>query len=86
MSQEGSTSSRSVPPQSPADALPAGAPAWVTADLIARTIRVWQRYYTVQLTTDDALAMILNVAGLIEVFAQGDRHETIRCLGSGEQP
>lgn len=86
MSQEDSTSSRSVPPQSPGHALPAGAPAWVTADLIARTIRVWQRYYPTPLTVDDALAMILNVAGLIEVFSQGDRHEAIRCLGSGEQP
>lgn len=85
MSQEDSTSSRSVSPQSATHALPAGAPAWVTADLIERTIRVWQRYYAVQLTTEDALVMILNVAGLIEVFSQGDRHETIRCLGSGEQ-
>lgn len=85
MSQEDSTSSRFVPPQSATHAPPTGAPAWVTADLIARTIRVWQRYYDVQLTMEDALAMILNVAGLVEVIAQGDRHETIRCLGSGEQ-
>ncbi len=86
MSQEDSTSSRPAPAQSPAHSLPAGAPAWVTADLIERTIRVWQRFYTVQFTIEDALAMILNVAGLVEVFSRGDRHEAIRCLGSGEQP
>ena len=65
---------------------PAGAPKWVTAELVDRTIKVWQRFYPTPLTIEDALAMILNVAGLVEVFAQGDRHETIRGLGSGEQP
>lgn len=65
--------------------VPAGAPKWVTAELVERTIKVWQRFYAAPLTVDDALAMILNVAGLVEVFARGDRHEAVRCPGSGEQ-
>jgi hypothetical protein len=53
--------------------VPAGAPSWVTAELIGETIRVWQPYYADRLTVDDALAMILNVAGLCDVLAEGTR-------------
>ena len=49
---------------------PAGAPTWVTAELIEKTIRVWQRFYEAPLTVDDALGIILNVSGLVEVFSQ----------------
>jgi hypothetical protein len=50
---------------------PSGAPSWVTADLIKQTIKVWQRFYPTPLTADDALAIILNVAELIDVLSQG---------------
>ncbi|MDA1015162.1 MAG: hypothetical protein O3A00_12005 [Planctomycetota bacterium] len=36
-------------------AVPPGAPSWVTAELIADTLRVWQRYYDRRLTPDDAV-------------------------------
>lgn len=52
---------RSVPP---------GAPDWVTADLIEKTIRVWQPYYADPLTPEDALAIIQSVGRLIEVFSE----------------
>lgn len=49
---------------------PAGAPPWVTPELIEKTIKVWQRFYEAPLTTDDALGIILNVSGLVEVLSQ----------------
>lgn len=63
-------------PPSPRSALavPPGAPRWVTADLIAKTIRVWQRYYPEPLTADDALSMIINVGNLFDVLGtESDR-------------
>jgi hypothetical protein len=48
--------------------IPRGAPSWVTPDLIAETIRVWQPYYDARLTTDDALGMIVNVGHLFDVL------------------
>ncbi|MEX2167746.1 MAG: hypothetical protein WD851_00420 [Pirellulales bacterium] len=49
---------------------PAGAPTWVTPELIEKTIRVWQRFYEAPLTAEDALGIILNVSGLVEVLSQ----------------
>jgi hypothetical protein len=51
--------------------VPAGAPAWVTAELLEHTLRVWQPKYNVPLTPDDALAIILNVGRLFEVLSRG---------------
>ncbi len=66
--------------------VPAGAPAWVTAELISKTILVWQPFYENPLTSDDALAMIMNVAVLWDTFAGECRHETVRCPGPRQQP
>ncbi len=49
--------------------VPSGAPAWVTTELIERTIRVWQPYYATPLTPEDALAIIQSTGQLIELFA-----------------
>jgi hypothetical protein len=46
------------------DGVPPGAPGWVTRELIELTIRVWQPYYQVLLTAEDALAMIQSVGRL----------------------
>jgi hypothetical protein len=51
--------------------VPAGAPSWVTTQLIEDTIRVWQPYYVEPLTTEDALAIILGVGRLVDVLARG---------------
>ncbi|MGD9645989.1 MAG: hypothetical protein AB7U73_09760 [Pirellulales bacterium] len=51
--------------------VPTGAPAWVTAELIERTIQVWQPYYPDPLTDDDALAIIQSVGCLIDVLSKG---------------
>jgi hypothetical protein len=52
------------------DVAPPGAPAWVTPALIAQTIKTWQPYYETRLTSDDALAMILNVGQLFAALWQ----------------
>jgi len=52
---------------------PPAAPAWVTPALIAQTIETWQPYYETRLTSDDAVAMILNVSRLLGVLSQPDR-------------
>jgi hypothetical protein len=49
-----------------------GLPAWITPDLIHDTIRVWQPFYKVTLTWEDAVAMLKNVAALSRVaFVRG---------------
>ena len=47
--------------------LPAGAPRWVTPELLADTLRVWQPYYG-NLTSHDALSIITNVGNLFDVL------------------
>jgi hypothetical protein len=56
-----------VPPGNLALAVPAGAPRWVTPELLADTLRVWQPYYG-SLTSQDALAIIMNVGSLFDVL------------------
>jgi len=53
--------------------VPRGAPSWVTPELIAHTLRVWQPYYASPLTPEEALAMIQAAGGLIEVLSTGDK-------------
>lgn len=48
--------------------VPAGAPAWITADLIADTIATWQPYYADPLTLEDALAILLSVGRFLDVL------------------
>jgi hypothetical protein len=48
--------------------VPAGAPRWVTSEIIADTLQVWQRYYDENLTADDALAIIGNVGRLYDTL------------------
>ena len=49
--------------------VPSGAPIWVTSELIADTLDVWQPYYQAPLTVDDALEMLLGAANLLRVMA-----------------
>lgn len=42
-------------------------PDWITPELIARTIAVWQPYYATELTPADAAAMILDVGRMFAV-------------------
>lgn len=39
---------------------PPGLPAWITPELVERTIAVWQPYYAGTLSTDDAIEILRN--------------------------
>jgi hypothetical protein len=70
----------------PQAVVPAGAPSWVTPDLIEHTLRVWQPFYQQQLIPEDALEMIRGVAGIVEVLSSGADHETVRRISPRQQP
>ena len=53
------------------DAVPAqDGPDWLTPELLAETLRVWQPYYDAPLTERDALAIVANVAGLLDALEE----------------
>ena len=60
-------------------------PAWITADLIAETLRVWQPYYAPPLTPEDAIGILLNVGNLFGVLSGVNKHETICRISAGQQ-
>jgi len=49
--------------------VPAGAPDWITPELIEATIRVWQPYYQAIVTPEEAVTMILNVGRLFNALS-----------------
>ena len=49
--------------------VPAGAPDWITPELIEATIRVWQPYYEAIVTPEEAVTMILNVGRLFDALS-----------------
>lgn len=62
-----SAPSSSIGHDAPSVPVPAGAPRWVTPELLADTLRVWQPYYG-NLTPQDALSIIMNVGNLFDVL------------------
>lgn len=50
--------------------LPPGTPEWVSAELLALTIRTWQPYYSEPLTPEEAIAIIRNVGRLMDVLTR----------------
>lgn len=44
--------------------VPPGTPAWITANLIEATIRVWQPFYNEPITSEVAVEMLLRVGQL----------------------
>ena len=51
--------------------VPAGAPDWITQELIEETIRVWQPYYAELLSPEEAVTMIRNVGRLFQALSSG---------------
>lgn len=51
--------------------VPAGTPEWITAELIEKTIRVWQPYYADLLSPEEAVTMILNADRLYQALSSG---------------
>lgn len=45
---------------------------WITPDLIAETIEVWQPKYAQALTEQDAIEILLNVAALFDALGDAD--------------
>ena len=65
--------------------LPADAPSWLTEELVLKTLEVWQPFYDRELIVEDAVAMIMGVGQIYDVFAEGPRHEAVRCPSSRQQ-
>jgi len=49
--------------------VPAGAPDWITAELIDATIRTWQPFYKDVLTVDDAVTILVDVGRLFDALS-----------------
>lgn len=77
-------------PTTPSDAPPApavrppGTPQWVTAELLADTLAVWQPFYSHKLTEQDALEMLRSAAHLLEALGDDDEiAPQVRSPGAG---
>jgi hypothetical protein len=51
--------------------VPAGTPDWITAELIEKTIHVWQPYYAVLLSPEEAVTIIQSVGRLYQALSSG---------------
>ena len=47
-----------------------GIPPWITPELIADTVRTWQRYYTEPLTAKDAVGILVGVGNLFHALSE----------------
>lgn len=47
-----------------------GIPSWITPELIADTVRVWQPYYTEPLTAKDAVGILMGVGNLFHALPE----------------
>lgn len=66
--------------------VPAGAPSWVTEELIELTLKTWQPFYPNQLIEQDALEMIMGVDQLFGIVSRDKSNEKIRRTGKSQQP
>jgi len=48
--------------------LPPGTPEWVTAELVALTLEVWQPRYEMPLTTEDAVRILVGASQLMRTL------------------
>lgn len=46
------------------------APPWASQELIESTLRVWQPYYSVALTLDDAKQILFSVGRMIDLLGE----------------
>jgi hypothetical protein len=58
---------RTPEPDGDAEAIPSA--AWITPELVALTLKVWQPLYRGRLSRDDAVAMLLAVGRLFSVLS-----------------
>ena len=50
--------------------VPPGTPPWISADLIAHTIRVWEPYYKHSLTKEEAVEILVAVGNLADALGR----------------
>ncbi len=55
---------------------PAGAPEWVTDELVTDTLTTWQPFYAHKLTELDALEILLSVGRLFDALGDTDDNQT----------
>jgi hypothetical protein len=67
--------------------VPAGAPPWITPELLQATIETWQPHYEKPLTSEDALEILLNVDHFLAVLEDsGNDQKQVRRSGPRLQP
>ena len=65
--------------------VPAGAPAWITTQLIAETLQAWQPHYKRPLTAADAFEILLDTGRLMDLLEEVD-DESISGAGTCVEP
>jgi hypothetical protein len=65
---------------------PDGIPSWITHELIALTLKVWQKRTTKALSREDAVIMLMSVGRLLGILAGSEHHEKLRRPGPSQQP
>jgi hypothetical protein len=58
------TGNRSNLQDGPPIIMPPATPGWIDEDLVRKTLRVWQPYYSGPLTVEDAVEILMNVGQL----------------------
>jgi hypothetical protein len=67
--------------------VPAGAPPWITHELLQATFETWQPHYEKPLTSEDVLEILLNVDHFLAVLEDsGNDQKEVRRSGPGLQP
>jgi hypothetical protein len=67
--------------------VPAGAPPWITAELLQATLETWQPHYEKPLTSEDALEILLNVDHFLAVLEDsGNDQKEVRRSGPRLKP
>ena len=51
-------------------AVPSATPEWITPELIRLTLKVWQPYYSKQLTAEDAVTIVRNAGQLFGLLSR----------------
>lgn len=51
-------------------AMPSGTPAWITAELIKATRRVWEPRYGRRLSCEEAITIVQNAGRLFDVLSR----------------
>ena len=65
--------------------VPAGAPSWVTQQLLMSTLDVWQLYYAEPLTAQDALEILLSASLTFDAL-EADNDESVSRPRPSVQP